>query len=439
MKKSLLMAFALLSVASAANAQGDYTLTREWKTNTTAAGSNARQGCYANGKFYIQNRPEKVVEIWDQTGKLGTLPSTDCSTGICADDAGNIIVTNVTEFAFGKESGTTRPVRIYANGVEPAKDIDLFLACPPPGSLSSDMRCDYFGHVEGNVMSEKGGTVCWIVNRRKYVNVLPIKNGIQDDDNTLAILNDKCFVNPVESFQTQGSAMSTLTSAVAFQFKGQYCQDSRYIGLKGLDVNENAEQNLEATIKDDYTTAQSIWSFDPAYSCHLVGNTLFEMGGEKYIVAMIQYKTGDSERSSSFAIVRVSDGEKVAVWSAVEKGEASIVAKTAGANWITAVPVDNNKTELYQYFPADNAGEAWIAKYTFTSKKGGQGGVDAAIASKAKVLAGEGKIMISGNAADIAVYTAAGALVSKGETIVDCEAGLYIVKVDGQATKVLVR
>lgn len=436
MKKTLLFAFALsMGMANVANAQSDFTLTRDWKTNTTAKGSDARQGCYTNGKFYIQNRPVGEIEIWDQTGKIGTLPSTDKSTGICADDAGNIIVTNVTEFAFGTESGTTRPVRIYPNGAAPATDLDLFLACPPPGSLSSDMRCDYFGHAQGNVMDADGGVLVWNVNRRKYLNVLPIKSGVQDDDNTLAILNDKCFVNPVEGLAAQIPAISGLSSVVAFKYGDEYCMDCRFVGLKGVEVSTDADENLEATIKNDYTTGQSIWSFDPAYSCHVLGNTLFEMGGEKYIVAMIQYKTGDAERVSSFAVVRASDGEKVAVWGAKDN-DPGIAAKTAGANWITAVPVDDNKTELYQYFPAENEGEAWIAKYTFT-KNSSVEGVDAA--PKAKVIGGNGVISVAGEAENVAVYTVSGALVSTGEKTVECAAGLYIVNVDGVATKVLVK
>lgn len=434
MKKSLLFAFALSMGLTSAYAQGDFTLTRDWQKTTTTAGSDARQGCYANGKFYLQNRPAGEIEIWDQTGKIGSLPSTTKSTGICSDDAGNIIVTNVTAFDFGKESGTTRPVRIYPNGAAPATDIDLFLACPPPASLSSDMRCDYFGHAQGNVMSAEGGTLCWIVNRRKYINVMPIKNGVQDDDNTLAIINDKCFVNPVESFQTTGSTINALTQAVAFKFGDQYCMDTRYIGLKGVEVATDSEGTMTATNKDDYTTAQSVYSFNPAFSCHVVGNTLFEMGGEKYIVAMIQYK-GDKERNSSFAIVRASDGEKVAIWDS-NKTDKDVLASTAGANWITAVPVDANKTELYQYFPANAAGAAWIAKYTLTNNSGVEGIENDA---KAKVIAGNGVINIEGEAAQIAVYTAAGALVSEGKTTVECAAGLYIVTVDGKATKVIVK
>lgn len=436
MKKTLLFAFALsIGLANVATAQGDYTLSRDWKTNTTANGVDARQGAYANGKFYIQNRPAGEIEIWDQTGKVGSLPSTDKSTGICSDDAGNIIVTNVTAFDWGKESGTTRPVRIYPNGAAPATDIDLIMGCPPPGSLSSDMRCDYFGHVQGNVMSDEGGVFVWNVNRRKYLNVMEVKNGVQDDDKTLAIINENCFYNPVEGLHSQIPGMSAMTAVPAFKFGDQYCMDCRFVGLKGVKVSTNDEGNLVADIENNYTTGQSIWSFDPAYNCHVVGNTLFEMGGEKYVVAMLQYKGGKNQ-VSHFAIVRMSDEEKVAIWKA-DAAESEIIAQTAGANWITPVVVDANTTELYQYFPAENAGEAWIAKYTFKKKGSSVDGIDAA--PKAKVIAGQGMITVEGDASDIAVYTMSGALVSAGERSVDCAAGLYIVKVDGTATKVLVK
>ena len=435
MKKTLLFTFAVaMGMANVANAQGDFTLTREWKTNTTAAGTDVRQGCYANGKFYLQNRPAGEIEIWDQTGKLGTLPSTTKSTGICADDAGNIIVKNVTEFDFGKESGTTRPVRIYANGTAPAKDIDLMLACPPPASLSSDMRCDFFGHAQGNVMSEEGGVMVWNVNRRKYLNVLPVKNGVQDDDNTLAIINEKCFVNPVEGLQAQVPGISAMTSVVAFKYGDEYCMDCRFVGLKGVEVTTTPEGIMEATNKNDYTTAQSVWSFDPAYSCHLVGNTMFELAGEKYIVALLQYK-GGKERVSHFAIVRASDGEKVAIWTAKD-GEEDLMAQTAGANWITVVPVDNSKAEIYQYFPAENAGEAWIAKYSFVNNSGVE---EMADAPKAKVVAGQGVIRIEGDAENVEIYTVSGALVSVGLTEIECAAGVYLVRVDGNVSKVLVK
>lgn len=58
----------------------------------------------------------------------------------------------------------------------------------------------------------------------------------------------------------------------------------------------------------------------------------------------------------------------------------------------------------------------------------------------AKVVGGNGVINISGNAADILVYTFAGQLVSRtAQQTIAVPAGAYIVKVDGKATKVIVK
>ena len=209
-----------------------------------------------------------------------------------------------------------------------------------------------------------------------------------------------------------------------------------HIGMKGVEITTDETGNPVANNKNDYTTAQSIWSYDPAFSCHVVGNTLFELGGEKYVVAMIQSKT-DKERVSSFAIVKVSTGEKVAIWSAADHGEGDIVAQTAGANWITPVVASANTVELYQYFPAETAGQGWIAKYTFTDPNAGVEGL--AEAPKAKVVAGQGVIRVEGEAQNIAVYSVSGALVSQNEVEVECGAGVYIVNVDGAVSKVIVR
>ena len=55
------------------------------------------------------------------------------------------------------------------------------------------------------------------------------------------------------------------------------------------------------------------------------------------------------------------------------------------------------------------------------------------------VTAGKGYIEIIGNANAIEVYDAQGKLISQDETYVTCQAGIYIVKVDGKVTKVIVK
>lgn len=67
-------------------------------------------------------------------------------------------------------------------------------------------------------------------------------------------------------------------------------------------------------------------------------------------------------------------------------------------------------------------------------------GVDEAEAvAAAKVIAGQGFIEVVGEAENVEVYTVAGALVSAGQKSIECAAGIYLVKVDGNVTKVIVR
>lgn len=75
------------------------------------------------------------------------------------------------------------------------------------------------------------------------------------------------------------------------------------------------------------------------------------------------------------------------------------------------------------------------SKYSFSANVG----AEEIAANAAKVVAANGEITVVGDAAEIAVYSASGALISKGETNVKVAAGIYVVVVDGKATKVVVK
>ena len=57
----------------------------------------------------------------------------------------------------------------------------------------------------------------------------------------------------------------------------------------------------------------------------------------------------------------------------------------------------------------------------------------------AKVVGGNGEINIIGLANSIEVFTTGGTLISKDQNKVSCPAGIYLVKVDGNVTKVIVK
>ena len=66
-------------------------------------------------------------------------------------------------------------------------------------------------------------------------------------------------------------------------------------------------------------------------------------------------------------------------------------------------------------------------------------GVESALNNKVTVAGGNGSISVLGQAKDIKVYNINGTLVSSNAAQVECATGLYIVVVDGKASKVVVR
>ena len=70
----------------------------------------------------------------------------------------------------------------------------------------------------------------------------------------------------------------------------------------------------------------------------------------------------------------------------------------------------------------------------------GTNGVDNLAAdNKAVVMGGKGEIIIEGEASSIEIYTTGGVLVSRNNDNVKCVPGIYIVKTDGNVTKVIVK
>lgn len=99
MKKQLLTATIMLtgmfvltpSIADAKSSM-DSNLKLLWmNTDVAPLHTSARQGFGMNGKFYLQNKDTKQIEVWDETGKITDIPSGE-GTNITFDDAGNIIV-----------------------------------------------------------------------------------------------------------------------------------------------------------------------------------------------------------------------------------------------------------------------------------------------------------------------------------------------------------
>ena len=99
------------------------------------------------------------------------------------------------------------------------------------------------------------------------------------------------------------------------------------------------------------------------------------------------------------------------------------------------VPDDTEKTYNVTGFigPNNSVVQVWPTSFDVVAS------VDNAFADSYSVSVSKGFIEITGSADTIEVYTIGGALISKDSAKIACSTGMYIVKVDGKATKVVVK
>lgn len=122
--------------------------------------------------------------------------------------------------------------------------------------------------------------------------------------------------------------------------------------------------------------------------------------------------------------------------------QATFEAKKGSKSCFVTEPEQGVSYTVYQikFFENENqggSGTVCIRKLdSFNEIPSGVEGVEKATA---KVYGGQGEIRVEGVAGQFAVYSYSGALVTTGSEVVSVPAGMYIVLVDGVATKVVVR
>ena len=158
MKKFLLIA-ALAAVALGANADG-YKLEQVWEITDLSflgAPNEVRQGFGMDGKFYINNKYQKVDTIdgvptvttapviyeVDQNGLTGVTYPGGTNCGITRDEAGNIIV-SLAEFPGTWHAG----IRVINPKTGEYVEYDIPEECAVLG------RCDFLGTAKGNLMED---------------------------------------------------------------------------------------------------------------------------------------------------------------------------------------------------------------------------------------------------------------------------------------------
>ncbi len=427
MKKNLLMGAALIASmavyapSATAKSSMDRSLKCLWmNTDVAPLHTSARQGVAVNGKFYLQNKDTQKIEIWNETGKIGELESGK-GTNITRDDAGNIIVRTGE---FNTNYNVNKGVRI----ITPAGEVKDFEIAGIPGG-----RADFWGHVAGDVMSKDGGVLFMGTMWQPNMIEVPIVNGAQAVEDTYPynfVQNEAIKV---------GGTFTTTHTICAYKF------DTESIALLSPNVqitsttSGNGNSIYRLTLDNDDNWVPTGFYVTPNHNgCS--GFEIFELNGKKYIVYPSGSNNADGFTVSSLKVKDTPANEdadkdvRIATKYAEAKEDGSDVLYKNNAFYgchLSVEPATENSVYIYEYVP-----NAYIAKYEFTVQSSSVKSVEAE--NDAVVYGTNGKIVVKGEGV-ANVYTTAGALVATGNGEISCDAGIYIVMVNGKATKVIVK
>ena len=435
MKKSLLFGAVALAGTFALSAQPamDDCLGLVWMNEgVQSLGTNVgRQGFGRDGKFYIQNHTTQKLEIWDNTGKTDEI-NTGKGTNVSFDDAGNIIVraaTSVASFDIHNSDGTDQ-LTFISSDLSDVKTVEV--------SKQSTGRHDFYGHTRGDIFSEDGAFLYTAGIWNPSIVETYFVNGEQDVENSYIY---DYYISPLSidgNFTTTGliSAWEDYDFIAILSPLGNTTGQSKPGVVRTTDCN-----SIEKFVLDeDMNWSRDSYFITPRHN-GCTGFYIFTVGGQDYIV----YSSGDNFLDG-FSIAKLATKDTYEVEDsdmdylvATKYSESNLdgTYKYDGANGIygnhfSVDVISDTEAYIYQYMPG-----AYIAQFKFTAPAGGVEGVDAAPA--AKVYGGDGKIIVSGDAESIEVYNVGGVLVSENDANVECAPGMYLVKVDGNVTKVVVK
>ena len=358
-----------------------YLLTQKWAHTEghLTANSASRWATAVDGKIYVNDHSASKLYYWNEDGLTDTGISSAAGTAITSDAAGNVVVST------SMYGGGNTAMKILPAGGTVMQDLTITM---PTNVAAGQMQ--YLGKATGDILGN-GGALYLFPSGATQVAKITFKNGVQQSAeaiNVAALTADgQSFVVPLTDDYTSND--------VAVRVRAQ----RHFYHSNGSSFVAYADNGIKTT----------------------QGGTIFQLGNIQYAVEPV----GTSYRDG-FQIVDLNSNVIVAKHTE----ELTTTAVSPNANCIIA-EAKGNKANIYQYVPGQLATMYEFENETLT-------GVEA-VETEVEVTAGRGYIEISGEPQSVEVYNMQGMLVSSNEMYVECEAGIYLVRVNGHATKVIVK
>jgi len=318
MKKTLLFA-ALTSLGLGAMAQANYVLEKVWEVNTALpeVTNDCRQGIGIDGKYYINDKGNQKVIVYDKNGLTTTEFAGGTNCGITADEAGNLIVSLAT-FP-GSWNAETSMLRVIDTDDGTYKDFIIPEDALPLG------RCDFLGKVTGDVYDF--GSMAFVGDKSEStVSILVFSEGNIDTD---------------MSFRMPIDGLTPTTSTIINCYPDESEEGEN--GGSMLYVTRNAWP-VYINSSDGETAVTQTFTLPNKGACN--GMDMFTFNGEKFVVypTLANYLDG-------FAVAQMNAEEAIVTHEA----EATVNANAFQCNWLNAeVDEDNNAVNIYQYYPGSH-------------------------------------------------------------------------------------
>ena len=358
-----------------------YLLTQKWAHTEghLVANSASRWATAIDGKIYVNDHSASKLYYWNEDGLTDTGISSAAGTAITSDAAGNVVVST------SMYGGGNTAMKILPAGGTVMQDLTITM---PTNVAAGQMQ--YLGKATGDILGN-GGALYLFPSGATQVAKITFKNGVQQSAeaiNVAALTADgQSFVVPLTDDYTSND--------VAVRVRAQ----RHFYHSNGSSFVAYADNGIKTT----------------------QGGTIFQLGNIQYAVEPV----GTSYRDG-FQIVDLNSNVIVAKHTE----ELTATAVSPNANCIIA-EAKGNKANIYQYVPGQLATMYEFENETLT-------GVEA-VETEVEVTAGRGYIEISGEPQSVEVYNMQGMLISSNEMYVECEAGIYLVRINGHATKVIVK
>ena len=431
-------------------------LTLEWYGIPTGQAKNsdlARTGIGINGKFYVTVR-ETGIEIYNKDGQIKMIDHKETWISINCDDAGHVYFRhddggwNDPRSCY-TEKGKLVPGAYYHSdktkfSVIDTKTDEIIARDIPMAGLPQSIRFDELPHVVGDMVNDYVEIPVAVQNKWGAEFIYEKLEQVSDNVPTINItsaLKEGGFPSPANTITSQAQAQM-------------------YNGSENIAVMANPHLNVTYGLNgwgnnlavfefdgEDYMFANKWFNLPNHNNCS--GFYIFNYDGNNYVIYPSGMFGGYPSADGFFVMPEElldSPKNKTATedpedWSVQLHKPVAFKYATEdygaagtyrGLN-VEPIEGEDGKFRIYLYCPG-KVMEVWQLDLT------GSAGVEDIVAdiNEAKIFGGEGRIIVESESV-AQVYSVAGQLIAEGNGSIAVPAGVYIVKADNKAAKIVVK